>query len=38
MTEKPKGSFPSLRQILDELAQVKTKLFLMNLFTRLRGK
>jgi hypothetical protein len=35
---KPKGSFPSLRQILDELTQVKTKLFLMNLFTRLRGK
>jgi DNA-binding IclR family transcriptional regulator len=36
--KKPKGSFPSLRQILDELTQVKTKLFLMNLFTRLRGK
>ena len=35
---KPKSRFPSLKQLVDELAQLKTKLSLIKLYTRLRGK
>ena len=35
---KSKGRFPSLKQLVDELAQLKTKLSLIKLYARLRGK
>jgi predicted ArsR family transcriptional regulator len=36
--KKPKGSFPRLQQVLDDLFQVKTKLFLMKLYNKLGVK
>ena len=35
---RSKSRFPSLKQLVDELAQLKTKLSLIKLYTRLRGK
>ena len=36
--KKPKGGLPSLGQLVDQLAQLKTKLSLINLYSRLRRK
>jgi len=36
--KKPKGRFPRLQQVLDDLIQVRTKLFLMNLYNKLGVK
>ena len=37
-SKKSKSSFPSLKQLIDELARLKAKLLLVKLFSKLRAK
>ena len=37
-TKAPKKKFPSLKELMDELVQVKAKLFLLNLFAKFKKK